>query len=159
MMVIPASYAPVIDHDIRPVDWERDAACIIGNWIDTMAARPAGGASRTMIRDYTRRIIERLIREPEVRILVACSRADHDSIYGWICYSAIGASDPETAVASHMGYVKRSYRGMGIMSSLWRAAGFGERFVYTFTPRGIKHVLPHFGRGEHMAIERYLDGE
>lgn len=105
---------------IRPATAD-DMAFVVDTWRRSFEGSPAvAGASKEHYFDEMRRVVGRYAASAELRI--ACDPNDANHLVGYACFTG-----PEL----HWAYIKRDFRGLGIMHELLEGA---EIDSYTFRP-------------------------
>jgi RimJ/RimL family protein N-acetyltransferase len=119
---------------------DSDQAFIIDAWKRSFEGAPAvRGADREHYRQEMTRAIRRLLDRATVR--VACDPKDEDTIVGFCAFTS---PDPDHAEL-HYVYVKRDFRGIGVMRELtsgvpitaytFKTPDFHAPASWRFTPR------------------------
>lgn len=95
--------------------------------------------------------LDRLLKREETKVAVATG-ADPDYVLGWLCWADL----PLPVV--HFAYVKRAFRGVGLLRSLADAAGMGpgSRLLYTAPGKVARALGGLVAESEYLPLEEFL---
>ena len=89
---------------------ESDVGFIFNSWLKSYRQSLfAKTISNTVYYTEHHKILEKIIKDPNNKVIIACNEEDPTQIYGYICAGAL-----EGFLVIHYVYVKHSFRNMGI---------------------------------------------
>lgn len=125
-----------------------DQAYVASTWTQSLLT-----ADRKLTKSDVNTTIDRVLDDPEARVILACEPTRYDVIIGWLCYTLT-----PTSRVIHYVYVRDKMRRRGVASQLYRKAFPRDagKLVYTFRGPDSSALLKVWPYAVHLPIQEFL---